>query len=397
MQIIDKEFWIDLGSDWTMNSLRRFVDCIDHKCLLVDDAVVLLNSKVLRAKDRLVGGLGEWISEEQYTYRDFGKTWTLSGIITMVINITSESFLHNKDTLFGSTFIERFLPVHHAFTKLEKEAWILNEANREIKWHKKITLADIETKLRIPSEYFPFIEHLSKEYSYDSLKSPISCKDLIIATLNAHAALNKRNEVCIDDFVLIKRIQPYLVNPFSPYEGKIVRLRAQGLSMNEIGKAIHKGNYIQQIQRVIKKAELSSNIGILSKEMIGIGFQRIPGSRIFFKKGPIPIVDIFQSKLRFYIPSRNSLGLLWIQDETKGLINKEITGIKFSSFGKYDKLKDAIINDTELCNTLRRLLLTPFDLDEIKAIKEEAEAAIGRKIKQSIIDKVTKKGAFLLC
>ena len=103
MQIIDKEFWIDLGSDWTMNSLRRFVDCIDHKCLLVDDAVVLLNSKVLRAKDRLVGGLGEWISEEQYTYRDFGKTWTLSGIITMVINITSESFLHNKDTLFGST------------------------------------------------------------------------------------------------------------------------------------------------------------------------------------------------------------------------------------------------------------------------------------------------------
>ena len=105
-------------------------------------------------------------------------------------------------------------------------------------------------------------------------------------------------------------------------------------------------------------------------------------------------MDIFQSKLRFYIPSRNSSGLLWIQDETKGLINKEITGIKFSSFGKYDKLKDAIINDTELCNTLRRLLLTPFDLDEIKAIKEEAEAAIGRKIKQSIIDKVTKKGRF---
>lgn len=257
MHILNKDFWLNLGSDFTMNCLGRFKDGLDRKCIPVNDAVVLLASKPQRTKERLAGGFSELIADESYTYNDFGKSWTVSGRVTMSMNITSEAFQHNKDTLFGLTFSERFLTVHHAFTQQEKDDWNVRvEAARNMHYEKVITTEDIETKVEMPSEYSMFIEHLSKEFSADSLNSPVSCQDLIKATMHAHAALNKRNQVCVDDLVFVTRIRPYLKNPFSPYDGRIVRLRAKGSSIDEICKAIHKGNYGQQVQRVIKKAEL---------------------------------------------------------------------------------------------------------------------------------------------
>jgi hypothetical protein len=132
-----------------------------------------------------------------------------------------------------------------------------------MEFNQKITINDIETNVSIPHEYNLIVQHLTQEFSYDSLNSPVSCKDLIKATLRAHAALNKRNTVCIDDLVFVKRIQPFLTNVFSPYEGRIVRLRAQRLSLRQICQEIGKGNYQQQVQRVITKAELR---GILSPQ-----------------------------------------------------------------------------------------------------------------------------------
>jgi hypothetical protein len=125
----------------------------------------------------------------------------------------------------------------------------------------KITVDDIEVDVIIPLGYLRIIQHLAQEFSYDSLTSPVACQDLIKAVLRAHAALNKRSEVCSDDLVVVMLIQPFLRNPFSPFEGQIVRLRAKGLSIEEICRSLHKGNYAQQVQRVIKKAELR---GILS-------------------------------------------------------------------------------------------------------------------------------------
>jgi hypothetical protein len=105
------------------------------------------------------------------------------------------------------------------------------------------------------------IQHLAQEYSYDSLTSPVACKDLINATMRAHAALNKRGQVCIDDLVFVARIQPYLTNPFSQYDGEIIRLRAKGLGVKQICKEIRKVNYDHHVHIVIKKAELR---GVLS-------------------------------------------------------------------------------------------------------------------------------------
>jgi hypothetical protein len=125
-----------------------------------------------------------------------------------------------------------------------------------------IGVDNISKRVKMSSVYVGLVRHLARGFSYDSLTSPISCQDLIKGTLRAHASLNKRNEVCMDDLRFVLMLRPYLTNPFSPYEGKIVRLRAQGLSFGKIEKELGKVNYVQQIQRVIKKAELR---GILDR------------------------------------------------------------------------------------------------------------------------------------
>jgi hypothetical protein len=128
MRLFDEEFWIDLKSDFTMNSLARYRQELESgKCLSVNDGTTLLASKSQRTKDRLVGGLSELLSDGSYTYQDFGQRFTLKGKATMVVNITSEAYQNYKDRLFGLAFSERFLTVHYVLTKQEKEAWVAKE------------------------------------------------------------------------------------------------------------------------------------------------------------------------------------------------------------------------------------------------------------------------------
>ena len=265
MRIFDQEFWIDMYSDFTMNSLRRYSQELKNgKCLLVNDGTTLLASKAQRTKDRLVGGLSELFADGRYTYQDFQQKFTLIGKVTMVLNITSEAYRNYKDRLFGLTFSERFCTAHHRLTISEQSEWnAKKEASKRMSYDDTISIDDIETHTQIPKKYYGTIEHLARDFSYASLKSRIGCQDLIKATLAAHAALNKRREVCRDDLQFVEMIQRYLVDPFSPYEGRIVKYRAEGLSFREIARKIGKPNYLQQIQRVIKKAELR---GILDSQ-----------------------------------------------------------------------------------------------------------------------------------
>jgi hypothetical protein len=175
----------------------------------------------------------------------------------MVMNITSEAYQNNKDRLLGLTFLERLLTVHHVMSAEEKETWAAKEEKaKRMCYHKTITEDDISKHVEMPLEYMGIVRHLSREFSYASLNSPISCQDLIKGTLKAHASLNGRPQVCADDLRFVMLIKPYLRNPYSPCEGEIVKLRAEGLSIREIGRKIGKSNYNRQIQRVIQKAQL---------------------------------------------------------------------------------------------------------------------------------------------
>lgn len=130
MKILDKEFWLNLQSDFSMNSLRRYKKKLKkNRCLFVNDGTTLFASKAHRFKDRLVGGLSELLADETYVYQDFRKRWKLSGQVTLVMNITSESYKNYKDRLLGLTFTERLLTIHHVLSEQEKRAWVFKGGN----------------------------------------------------------------------------------------------------------------------------------------------------------------------------------------------------------------------------------------------------------------------------
>jgi hypothetical protein len=259
LKIFSEEFYLNLRSDFTMNSLKRYKkEIAENRCWLINDGTTLLASKAQRTKDRLVGGFSEMLADSIYTYQDFNSKFVLKGWTTQVMNITAESFLNYKDRLLGLTFLERAVTLYHCLTQQDMAAWVAQQRESQtIKYGRKITVADIELKVNdIPMRYIGFIQEQAQEISYQSLKGFIACQDLIKGLLKAHASLNQRCEICDDDLMLLDMIKPYLTNPFSPYEGQIVKLRAQGLSYNKIQEAIGKKNYRRQIQKVIQKAQI---------------------------------------------------------------------------------------------------------------------------------------------
>jgi hypothetical protein len=198
--------------------------------------------------------------------QDFrGKVVDLKGWVTAILNITSESYKNHEDRMLGLTFLERALTVHYVLTKQETEIWVEKEQRtKHMKFKSTITIDDIETDIQeIPSHYLKLIKIQARQFSYLSMRSFVGSQDIIKAIVRAHAALNKRKQLCTDDFYIVTLIKPYLINPFSPYEGQIVKLRAQGLSYREIQEKIGKKNYLRQIQRVVKQAQIR---GILPLE-----------------------------------------------------------------------------------------------------------------------------------
>lgn len=266
MKIFDDKFWLDLQSDFTLNSLKRYKKKLKQSvCLFVNDATTLFASKAKRFKDRLVGGLSGLLADEIYIYQDFKKKFTLQGKVTLVMNMTSGAYRNYKDRLLGLTFLERVLTLHHVLSKPEMDAWVeKQEKTRKMRFKPTITIDDIETDIeKIPRHYLKLIKIQARELSLLSLRSFIGCQDLIKGAVRAHASLNNRKGFCTDDFALISMMKGYLVNPFSPYEGQIVKYSAQGLSYRDICNKIGKPNYIHQVQSVVKKAQIR---GILPLE-----------------------------------------------------------------------------------------------------------------------------------
>ena len=168
-----------------------------------------------------MGGLSELLADEIYTYEDFGQKFTLKGKVTLVMNITSEAYQNYKDRLFGLTFAERLLTVHHVLTEPEKNEWVeKEERTKSMRFREFITEDDIETEVEIQRKYYDIIRYLSEDFSYLSLRTFIGCQDLIKGTLKAHASLNQRNYICRDDIEFLRMMKDYLINPFSPVRRK---------------------------------------------------------------------------------------------------------------------------------------------------------------------------------
>jgi hypothetical protein len=122
MSVFSEEFWVDLRSDFTINSLLRYKSrLLSGVCFLVNDATLLLASRVQRFKDRIINGFSELLSDGKYVYQNFREKFTLEGSVTTIWNIISVAYENYKDRLFALTFSLRLLAVHYVPTKKERE------------------------------------------------------------------------------------------------------------------------------------------------------------------------------------------------------------------------------------------------------------------------------------
>ncbi len=266
--IVGKGKWIDLGIDVTMNSiLERFrkgeTANLGRKALFLDDLAILLTSKTYKAKERLIGGLTALLSDGVWSYGERNKPFlVLEGKVSLIANLTLEKYERNKNTLFSSTFHERFLTVFYSLPETEINSWLDHKDEKlSIKWNEpKISIKPRE--IENWNEYKKTIIDYAERFSVLSLKSKSGQFDLICALLKTHANLNNRNYLCEDDFNLLKKIEPYLVDPLAPNESKIVRFYKEGHGIVDILKLLGKpASYRDYVERVLRKAKERGIIG----------------------------------------------------------------------------------------------------------------------------------------
>lgn len=260
--MVSKGKWIDLGIDVTMNSiLERFKKGryanLGKKALFLDDLTILLTSKSRKVKERLIGGFTTLLSDGEWSYGERNEPFLiLKGHISLIANLTLESYTRNKNTLFSSTFHERFLTVFYVMTEAEINEWLEHKDEKiSIKWDKpKIQVKPREIKNW--EEYKKLIIDYAKRFSVYSLKSINGQYDLIRALLKTHANMNDRDYLCEDDFNLLKLIEPYLIDPIAPNESRIVEFYKQGRSIKDICLLLGKQeeSYKPYVIRVLKKA-----------------------------------------------------------------------------------------------------------------------------------------------
>jgi len=256
-EMIPKKYFIDLPSDITMNALLSEYKDFNRKCLFINDCTTLFATKSRRTKERLISGLTNLLSEGCWGYGDkTTRVETLKGFVSMVVNLTIESYNKYEKTLLGSTLLERFLTIFYIMPEAEIKHFIENKEEKlKIKWKGKIKfLSNLEVKNL--KDYKTTLIDYAKRWSVLSLKSINGCYDMISSMVKSHLALNQREYIKEDELDVLKMTEQYLVNPFSPNQSRIIEFYKQGRSWKDIclllGKEPEK--YKTYVFKVLRKA-----------------------------------------------------------------------------------------------------------------------------------------------
>lgn len=262
-QFFPKTYYIDMGSDFTIHAIQsHYGKKIDRKCLMVNDATLLFSTKEKRAKERLINALAELSSEGYYKYSERQSKFELYGRISIIMNMSLESYKHNRGKLFESTFLDRFLKVFYKMPPKElvnycrmyfnKKELKVGESKVE-KLPKRLT-----RRCDISEDYREVLVGFSKDISAISLTSLTRTEEQILALAKSHACLNGRAEVDDDDIDFVRSIISFCSDPISPNQEKIVRLYMQGRSYKDICLLLNMDykTYKPYVSRVIQTAKL---------------------------------------------------------------------------------------------------------------------------------------------
>lgn len=261
-----RKFYVDLGSDFTVHGLKyQYGDKLDKKCLMINDATLLFRTKSKRGKDRLINALAELKSDGFYRYAERTGHFEMNAEISIIMNMTSEAYMQDKDALLGSTFLERFLTLFYSMPMVEQREYLSEEKQKKmVKKLRKIR--GFFTKKPKKNGFFlenfgkfhQILIEIAKDFSALSLKSFIGTYDQLVALVHAHASLNRRDYMCQDDIDFVKSLESYVNDFTAPNQGKIVQLSQNGHSQRDICLILgmNPERYKPYVSRVLKKAKL---------------------------------------------------------------------------------------------------------------------------------------------
>jgi hypothetical protein len=270
-EIMPKKWSLPLKSDFTIHSLyeenktKEGIANVNGKCFLINDATLLFSSKGKQTKQRLVNGLAELMTDEEYKYGDFSRHFIIKGQISVILNITTESYNQNLKNLLGNTFDERCLTLHSELSQKEFN---------KIKFHYSQEISGIpytiyatdslkKVEITIPTKFEEKIQFEASEYSWKSVKGYPRNTATIKALLRANAFLNGRIEVCESDFFVVDMAKNYLINPLQPNKPRIIQMLRNNQTVSEICKALDKDydGYKSYVYRCLNDAKAK---GLLS-------------------------------------------------------------------------------------------------------------------------------------
>ncbi len=259
-QFFPKNQCIRIGSDFTMHDIvEHYKDKIDKRCMLINDGTLLLTSKSRRTRDRLINGIAELLADGRYRYGDRLSQLEMEGRVSVIMNMTSEMYEHNKNDLLGSTFLERFITLFYLMPIREQRDFLKNKESR-----RKMRPKTFKKRLKKPKksvifgDFYAIFTQISEDLAILSGKSLFGTDDQIKAIAVAHAYLNGRSEICQDDVDFITSLRQYYNNPFAPNEHKIIQFAKEGRSQKDICLLLNMSpeKYRPYVSRVIKTAKL---------------------------------------------------------------------------------------------------------------------------------------------
>jgi hypothetical protein len=265
-RIFPKGYYIQLGSDFTLHDImEHYGSDLKKVCLMINDATLLFQSKGKRTRDRLINGFAELLSERYYRYGDRLSQLELKGKVSIIMNMTMEMYQYHKDKLLGSTFLERFITLFYAMPVREQLNFVEEKHKRvgfswrdfrpeEMRFKRKIVFGD----------FLPKMTEITQRISVLGGKSFFGTDDQIKSLCSAHAGLNGREKIGVDELFFINTLIPYFDNPFAPNEHKIIEFARQGRSQKDICLLLDKSpeKYQPYVSKVVKKAKMRGLITI---------------------------------------------------------------------------------------------------------------------------------------
>lgn len=230
------------------------------------------------------------MTDGEYKYGDFSRHFIIKGQISVILNITTESYNQNLKNLLGNTFDERCLTLHNElsqeeFNKVDFSTGFSVYGGYSIAHRYPVEKFDIikvpsipsrnveiidissipsrKVDVTIPTEFEEKIQFEASEYSWKTVKGYPRTTATIKAMLRANAFFNGRIEVCKSDFFVVDMVKNYLINPLQPNKPRIIQMLRNKQTVSDICKVLEKDyeKYNAYVYRVLNDAKAK---GLLS-------------------------------------------------------------------------------------------------------------------------------------